>query len=88
MTAKKRAPKLRPDVAETAFRVYQEAIAEAPKTLPPTERTEKNDEAVRRGALGGKKGGRARARTLTKSKRTNIAKKGAAARWKKARGED
>jgi signal transduction histidine kinase len=32
---KKKPAKLRPDVAETAFRVFQEAIVEAPKTLPP-----------------------------------------------------
>jgi hypothetical protein len=40
VAAKKKAAKLRPDVAETAFRVFQEAIGEAPKTLPPNERTE------------------------------------------------
>lgn len=38
--------KLRPDAAEVAFRVMQEAIGEAPKTLPPSERTEKNSDAV------------------------------------------
>lgn len=53
--------KLRLDVAETAFRVFQEAIGEKPKTLPPSERTEKNSEAVKRGAKGGKKGGKSRA---------------------------
>ena len=43
--------KLRPDVAETAYRTMLEAIGEAPKTLPPSERGkgEKNPEAVRRG---------------------------------------
>lgn len=79
----KKSAKLKPDVAETAFRVMREATGEAPKTLPPEERTEKNAEAVRRGSLGGKKGGRSRARSLSKAKRANIAKKGAAARWKK-----
>ncbi len=48
--------KLRPDVAETAFRVMQEAIGERPKTLPPGEREEKNPEAVKRGRKGGRKG--------------------------------
>ena len=57
--------KLREDAAETAFRTLQEAIGERPKTLPPGERTEKNAEAQRRGAKGGKRGGRARAEKLT-----------------------
>ena len=53
MTARKKPAKLRPDVAEVAFRVFQEATGEAPKTLPPSERLdrkEKNVEAVKRGA--------------------------------------
>jgi hypothetical protein len=81
---KKRA-NLRPDVAETAFRVMQEAIGEAEKTLPPSERTqkEKNPEAVKRGARGGKRGGPARARVLSKARRARIAEAGAEARWKK-----
>jgi hypothetical protein len=79
----KKPAKLRPDVAETAFRVFQEAIGEAPKTLPPSERETKNPEAVRRGSLGGKKGGKARDRSLSKAKRTGIAQKAAKARWKR-----
>lgn len=79
----KKPAKLRPDVAEIAFRVMREATGEAPKTPPPGERTEKNAEAVRRGLLGGKKGGRSRARSLSEEKRTEIAKKGAEARWRK-----
>lgn len=75
-------PKLRPDAAETAFRVMQEATGEAPKTLPPSERTEKNPEAVARGRKGGKKGGKARAETLTKGERSKIAVKAAKSRWK------
>lgn len=80
---KKRKPetKLREDTAETAFRVLQEAIGERPKTLPPSERTEKNPEAVKRGAKGGKKGGRARANRLDAERRQEIARKAAAARW-------
>ena len=45
MAAKKKPAKLRPDVAETACRVMQEATGEAPKTLPPKDRTEKNADA-------------------------------------------
>jgi len=61
MPRKKKPPKesphkLRPDVAETAFRVMQEAIGEAPKTKPPSERSEseRNPEAIKRGRVGGK----------------------------------
>lgn len=80
----KKPTKLRPDVAETAFRVMQEAIGEAPKTLPPEERDEKNPEAVKRGTQGGKKGGKARAKKLTEEERSRAATIAATARWKKA----
>ncbi len=79
----KKPAKLRPDVAETAFRVMQEATGEAPKTLPPSERTEKNADAVKRGRKGGKKGGKARANKLTGDERKAIAARASAARWEK-----
>ena len=44
---------------------------------------QKNPAAVALGKLGGKKGGPARAAKLTKEQRSAIAKKAAAARWKK-----
>jgi hypothetical protein len=84
--AEKKPTKLRRDAAETAFRVMQEAIGEAPKTPPPGEREEKNPEAVKRGTKGGKKGGEARAKKLTPSQREEIAQVAALARWKKAEG--
>lgn len=73
--------KLRPDVAETAFRVMQEAIGESPKTKPPSERSkdEKNPLAVARGA----KGGKSRAAELSGKELAEIGKKGSTARWKK-----
>ncbi|MEJ7739911.1 MAG: hypothetical protein WKF97_20990 [Chitinophagaceae bacterium] len=43
----------------------------------------KNPAAVALGKLGGKKGGRARANSLTPERRAEIAKKAAAKRWKK-----
>jgi hypothetical protein len=49
---------------------------------PPAEKA-KNPAAVALGRLGGLKGGRARAEKLTKEQRSAIAKKAAAARWKK-----
>lgn len=44
----------------------------------------KNPKAILRGQLGGLKGGNARARALSSSKRQEIAKKAAAARWSKS----
>jgi len=43
----------------------------------------KNPAAVALGKLGGLKGGKARAESLSAKKRSEIAKKAAAARWKK-----
>ncbi|WP_119300888.1 histone H1 [Dongia deserti] len=43
----------------------------------------KNPAAVALGRLGGLKGGKARKKALTKEQRAEIAKKAAAARWKK-----
>jgi hypothetical protein len=80
-TPKKKPAKLRPDVAETAFRVMQEATGEAPKTLPPSSRTEKNPDAVARGRKGGRTGGKVRAAKLSKERRSEIAKNAAAKRW-------
>jgi hypothetical protein len=49
----------------------------------PTPAPEKNAAAVALGRLGGLKGGKARAASLSKKDRSEIAKKAAAARWKK-----
>lgn len=53
--------------------------AEKPAEAAP----EKNPAAVALGRLGGLKGGKARAASLSKKDRSEIAKKAAAARWKK-----
>lgn len=52
----------------------------------PTEEEEprKNSAAVELGRLGGKKGGPARAKKLTKKRRSEIARKAARARWAKS----
>lgn len=78
--------KLRADVNEIAHRVMLEATGQAPKTVPPSERTdeEKNPEAVKRGKKGGEKGGEARAEALTDEEREEIAQTAALARWKKS----
>ncbi len=55
----KKPAKLRPDVAEIAYRTMLEATGQAEKTPAPGERTEKNPDAVSRGRLGGKRKGAA-----------------------------
>jgi len=70
----------RADANQIAFSVVQQATGQAPKILP--EEPKKNPAAVTLGRLGGLKGGKARADSLTPEKRRAIAKKAAAARWK------
>jgi hypothetical protein len=81
--AKKR-PSLKKDMNEIAFAVVQASIGEGPRPMPPGKR-EKNPEAVRRGSLGGKKGGRSRAKKLTAQQRSRIASRAAQARWARER---
>ena len=78
---KKRPAKLRHDVAEIAYRTMLEATGQAPKTLPPGERVEKSAEAVRRGAKGGKMGGKIRASRMSAKRRSAAARKAAEKRW-------
>ena len=68
------------DMNQLAKRILDEATGEAPKTEPPPV---KNQAAVELGKLGGKKGGSARAASLTPERRSEIAKKAAQGRWKK-----
>lgn len=49
----------------------------------PTELQEKNPAAVLLGRLGGQKGGKARARKLSATRRSEIARHAANARWKR-----
>ncbi len=53
--------------------------------LPPPVSPEKNAAAVELGRLGGLKGGRARALSLSAAKRKQIATKAADARWSKGK---
>lgn len=76
------------DFAITAFRVVQEAIAEADSIQANIIQADqipegKNPHAVALGYLGGKKGGKARATKLTSEQRSEIARKAATARWSK-----
>jgi hypothetical protein len=56
-----------------------QGTGEAPITPPPAQ---KNQAAVELGRLGGKKGGKARAESLTPEERSEIAKRAAQIRWK------
>jgi hypothetical protein len=67
----------RADFAQIAVSVVEQAIGDV---LKPAEG--KNVHAQALSALGASKGGKARAKSLTKEKRKEIAQKAARARWK------
>ena len=70
------------DFAVTAFRVVQEATEEKEtETAKPLPTEGKNPNAVALGRLGGLKGGKARANSMTPEERKAIAQKAAKARW-------
>jgi hypothetical protein len=72
------------DFTVVARRVVEQAIGEHLDGTP-LEKPDagKNPTAVALGRLGGKKGGAARAKKLSPEERKRIAKKAAAARWKR-----
>jgi hypothetical protein len=81
---KKRKPES--DVNVTAFEILQAVTGEQPeeptkKKQPP--KPEKNPAAVALGRLGGLKGGKARAESLSAKRRHIIAQKAAQRRWSK-----
>lgn len=63
------------DLNQLAYSILRQATGEEPKP--------KESAKARAGRTGGIKGGAARAATLTPEQRAEIAKKAAAARWKK-----
>lgn len=73
----KRSSKGRKDLNQLAASIVAQATGEE------EEQPEKNPAAVALGKLGGQKGGPARAKKLTAKRRSEIAKKAAAARWAK-----
>ncbi len=81
-----------PDVNELAASIVEQATGEseeAPDEEAPEDQSTddgKNPAAVALGRLGGKKGGPARAKKLSKKRRSAIAKKAARARWSKKGG--
>lgn len=80
----KRSSKRKPsDLNQLAKAIVDQATGSEPPEKP-ADKT-KNPAAVALGRLGGLKGGKARAAKLTAKKRSEIAKKAAAARWAKDR---
>ena len=70
------------DLNAQAFNMVQQTTGQA-----KPEESSKNPAAVQLGRLGGLKGGKARAKALSKKRRGEIAKKAAAARWNKPQEE-
>jgi hypothetical protein len=68
------------DLNQLAKHIVDQATGETPIVPAPPE---KNKAAQELGRLGGKKGGAARAKSLTAEQRSEIAKKAAATRWAK-----
>ena len=71
------------DLNTLAALIVADATADEPDDEGQAEDSAKNPAAVALGRLGGLKGGRARALKLSAEERSAIARKAAAARWKK-----
>jgi hypothetical protein len=72
------------DANQLAKLIVDLATGEVVENSPEVD-SGKNPAAVALGKLGGRKGGRARAERLTPEQRREIAKRAAAARWKRDR---
>lgn len=72
------------DLAQMAKAIVDEATDENPPKVKPDD-DGKNPAAVALGKLGGAKGGRARAKKMTKKQRSEAARKAARVRWKNRR---
>jgi hypothetical protein len=72
------------DFMQVAREIVESAIGEQMdgKPLAPPPKDTRNPHAVALGSMGGKKGGKARAKKLSSSRKRAIAKKAAKARWK------
>lgn len=81
---KRSSKKREADANQLAKAIVDEATDESrPSQDTQQEAPAKNPAAVALGRLGGKKGGPARAKKLSKARRTEIAKKAAQSRWQK-----
>jgi len=75
-------PKRPRDPNQLAKSIIDIATGQKPDRDPTPEEQGKDPAAVRRGKLGGLKGGKVRAASLTKDRRVAIAKTAAKTRWK------
>ena len=71
------------DPNQLAKFIVDQSAEEDERSLKPSATEGKNPAAVELGRKGGLKGGKARAKSLTKEQRSEIARLAAAARWKK-----
>ena len=69
------------DINQLAAAIVAEATGDEDQAEPVVVDDGKNPAAVALGRLGGKKGGKARAASLTPEQRADIARKAAAKRW-------
>jgi hypothetical protein len=82
---KRSSKKKRQDINELAASIVDEATSDQPiqtATLPGPD-PNKNPAAVALGRLGGLKGGKARAKNMTKKERSEAARRAANKRWGK-----
>lgn len=77
-------PKRPRDPNQLAKFIVDIATGNAPATDDSTDESSKNPAAVELGRRGGLKGGKARAESMSASRRAEIARAAAAARWKKS----
>lgn len=68
------------DLNERAFSIVQQVTGQTPRNNLASD---KNPAAVELGRLGGLKGGKARAKNLTRKQLSEIGRKAAVARWSK-----
>jgi hypothetical protein len=76
-------PKRPRDANQLAFQVVAELTGTAVELPPENAGPPKNPAAVALGKLGGSKGGKARAASLTPAQRREIARRAARVRWEK-----
>jgi hypothetical protein len=74
-------PRIRPHDPNQLGKFIVDVSTGTVEDVPPPKK-QKNPAAVALGALGGAKGGKARAARLSKAKRKEIARKAARARWR------
>jgi hypothetical protein len=80
----KRPSREKRDFMQAGREIVEKDIGEQMDGSPlPVEVDNRNPHAVALGSMGGKKGGKARARKLSTAKRHQIASAAARARWKK-----